>query len=448
MLNPELSPTTCCLSPLVTHKHAGFNLRQGPSPADFPDHSPDIAALMAHSAIVQCNSSSRLGELTSLTRLDLDGCAVPDDLAALSQLTDLQHLTVSVMTHDPAGAPTTCQLLYKTTCHACAGAFQSHSGRCTCGTVLQMPAQHPPADKPGAACSPPTRSPPVSLAGVSCLPFQALPQLTYLHIGVDVCDSTCAHLSSLTALQQLHISKYAAISSAGLAHIGALAQLTCLRINGAPYVIDSVTVPGFSALSGLKHLEVSASKELNPAVLDGLTGLEHLAVVQTAINPRGVSPSAAAGVPTLLALLPRMQQLTHLNLTDCLSWPQPPHTYAALTASPRLVKLVLRSCHFPSGICEHLFGAGEGRLRAQLTHLMHSSWPVNITLEAGDVQRVVACCPGLRHLDVDLGKQVCPPLMDLRCYSSSESKSSRLQEFDSTGIAAASTLWLLLNAHT
>lgn len=293
---------------------------------------------------------------------------------------------------------------------------------------------------------------PVSLAGVSCLPFQALPQLTYLHIGVDVCDSTCAHLSSLTAVQQLHISKYAAISSAGLAQIGALVQLTCLRINGAPYVIDPVTVPGFSALSNLKQLEVSASKELNPAVLDGLTGLEHLAVVQTAINPRGVNSSAAAGVPTLLALLPRMQQLTHLNLTDCLSWPQPPHTYAALTASPRLVKLVLRSCHFPSGICEHMFGAGEGRLRAQLTHLvMHSSWPVNITLEAGDVQRVVACCPGLRHLDVDLGKQVCVPVLtDLTCFSSSSDPKpcKGLQGFHDTGIAAASTPWLLLSAYT
>lgn len=303
-------------------------------------------------------------------------------------------------------------------------------------SILQQTLQGP------QASSPPPRSLPASPAGVSCLPFQALKQLTYLHIGVDICDSTCAHLSSLTALQQLHVSKYAAISSAGLAQIGALAQLTCLRINGAPYVIDPVTVPGFSALSGLKHLEVSASKELNPAVLDGLTGLEHLAVVQTAINPRGVSPSAAAGVPTLLAVLPRMQQLTHLNLSDCLSWPQPLHTYAALTASPRLVKLVLRSCHFPSGICEHLFGApGEGRLRAQLTHLViHSSWPVNITLEAGDVQRVVACCPGLRHLDVDLGKQVCVATVDrsLRCFSFSDfPMPSRLQGLDSTGIAVS-----------
>jgi hypothetical protein len=245
-------------------------------------------------------------------------------------------------------------------------------------------------------------------AGVSCLPFQVLPKLTYLHIGVDVCDSTCAHLSSLTALQQLHISKYASISSAGLAQIGALSQLTFLRVNGAPYVIDPVSVPGFSALTGLKHLEVTSSKELNPAVLDGLTALEHLAVIQTPVNPRGVSPSAAAGVPTLLALLPRMQQLTYLNLTDCLSWPQPAHAYAALTASPRLVKLVLRSCHLPSGICEHMFGPGEARLRVQLTHLaLHTSWPINVTLEAGDVDRLVACCPGLRHLDADLGQQVC-----------------------------------------
>lgn len=53
--------------------------------------------------------------------------------------------------------------------------------------------------------------------GVSCLPFQTLSKLTYLHIGVDVCDSTCSHLSCLASLQQLHISKYAAISSNRLA---------------------------------------------------------------------------------------------------------------------------------------------------------------------------------------------------------------------------------------
>lgn len=46
--------------------HTGFNLRQGPSPADFAQYTPDIAALMARSALVQCKSSSRLAELTSL----------------------------------------------------------------------------------------------------------------------------------------------------------------------------------------------------------------------------------------------------------------------------------------------------------------------------------------------------------------------------------------------
>lgn len=58
---------------------------------------------MARSATIRCKSSSRLGELTSLTRLELDGCAVPDDLISISSLTKLEHLAVSVMAHDPAG---------------------------------------------------------------------------------------------------------------------------------------------------------------------------------------------------------------------------------------------------------------------------------------------------------------------------------------------------------
>jgi hypothetical protein len=114
MCSAHLSPqhTTQLPQSLMLHSaavtphpspHTGFNLRQGPSAGDFPQYSPDIAALMARSATIRCKSSSRLAELTSLTRLDLDGCAVPDDLAALSALTGLQHLAVSVMTHDPAG---------------------------------------------------------------------------------------------------------------------------------------------------------------------------------------------------------------------------------------------------------------------------------------------------------------------------------------------------------
>jgi hypothetical protein len=81
---------------------------------------------MARSATIRCKSSSRLGELTALTRLDLDGCSVPDDLSALSALTGLQHLAVSVMTHDPAGGwvvhvwgcrPVICALMCQ--CEAC-----------------------------------------------------------------------------------------------------------------------------------------------------------------------------------------------------------------------------------------------------------------------------------------------------------------------------------------
>jgi hypothetical protein len=72
---------------------AGFNLRQGSAPRILSHQDPG-------------KSSSRLGALTSLTHLELDGCVVPDDLICLSSLRDLQHLTVSVMTHDPTGKGT------------------------------------------------------------------------------------------------------------------------------------------------------------------------------------------------------------------------------------------------------------------------------------------------------------------------------------------------------
>lgn len=184
-------------------------------------------------------------------------------------------------------------------------------------------------------------------------------------------------------------------------------QLTYLRVNCASYAINLNIIPSFSALSGLKHLEVLDSRELNPNVLAALTGLEHLVVSETALNPRGVSPIHGTGIPTLLSLLPAMQQLKHINLTECLTWLQPVQAYSGLTALPRLAKLVLKFNHYPKGMCEHLFGVAESRVRSHLTHLvLHSNWVENVTLEAGDVHSMVTCCPGLKHLDVDLGKQM------------------------------------------
>jgi hypothetical protein len=231
-----------------------------------------------------------------------------------------------------------------------------------------------------------------------------LQQLTYLQLGVDVCDSTCEHLSRLTSLRELHISKYAVVTHQGLSHIESLQQLTQLRIIGASYAIEPGTIPGFSALSGLKHLEVSDSKQLHPAVLAAMTGLQHLAITDTPLHPRGVSPSAAVHAATLLSLLPTMQQLTCLHLTDCLSWPQAPQAYAALTAPPKLARLILRSCQLPPGACQHMF-TRQDQL-PQLTQLvLLAKLPQNVPLEAGDVAKVVGSCPALRQLDVDLGRQ-------------------------------------------
>jgi hypothetical protein len=235
------------------------------------------------------------------------------------------------------------------------------------------------------ACLPPH-------AGVSGQPFKHFQLLTYLQLGVDVCDSTCQHLSCLTSLRELHISKYAVMSHEGLSHIDSLQQLTQLRINCASYALEPMTIPGFSALSQLKHLEVSDSKELNPAVLRAMTNLQHLAITDTPLHPRSISPSAAVQAAMLLSLLPTMQQLTCLHLTDCLSWPQAPQAYAALTAPPKLARLILRSCQLPSGACQHMF-ALQNQLPQLSQLVLLAKLPQNVPLEAGDVAKVVRSCP-------------------------------------------------------
>lgn len=284
-----------------------------------------------------------LASLTSLTRLDLDGCAVSDDLASLASLIDLEHLTVSVMTQDPDG--------------------------------------------------------------ISPILFKCLTKLTHLHIGVDAGDSTCEHLSCLTALQELHISKYVVISAASLAGLEQLKDhLTCLRIHSARYIISPVMTPAFSSITNLQHLEIQDCQQLKPAVLQGMTALRHLSITGTALDACGSNPSTARGIPMLLAILPQLQHLTHLTLMDCLSHPQPAEAYAAVTSSQHLESLILRRCNFPRNICRHMFSDAV-KLPALKQLLLHCNWPESITLEAGDAARLVHCCPSLQHLDVDLAKQ-------------------------------------------
>jgi hypothetical protein len=164
-----------------------------------------------------------------------------------------------------------------------------------------------------------------------------------------VCDVSCQHLSCLTSLQEFHISKYAAISHTALSDIGTLQQLTRLQIQCASWHTDLHRILGFADMTGLRHLEVYDSKELNPEILAAMTNLEHLAIVKTGLNPSGVSAQEAMGVPMLLSILPEMQQLTCLHLVNCLNWPQPLQAYAALTASPKLARLILRCGGCSSG---------------------------------------------------------------------------------------------------
>lgn len=210
----------------------------------------------------------------------------------------------------------------------------------------------------------------------------------------------------------LHLSTPPPSFKTGLDGLGHLQQLTSLSINAASYIISDSSTPGFSKLTALQYLSVRDSKEFNPIVLQNMRALRVLRIVDTAINPRGVPPHLAVGIATLLAVLPNMQQLTHLDLTECLNWPNPPQAYSALTASTKLEALIVRCGHFPDDICRYMFP--EHHVLPHLKQLvLNSNWPHNVALDAGDVARLARSCPAIQHLDVDFGRQSADRLLHL-----------------------------------
>jgi hypothetical protein len=157
-------------------------------------------------------------------------------------------------------------------------------------------------------------------------------------------------------------------------------------------------IPTASILAGMHRLTCLALHgcKMEPGVLADKTQLQRLDCFMVSIS------GGATGVSQLLSNLQHMQQLTTLYLAYTLRTVEeaspPAAAYSALTASSKLVDLVLTRSRLPAGAWQHVFPTGR-----QLPHLqeLKISWCRQYQQDdasAPDGSRLVSCCPGLQTL--------------------------------------------------
>jgi hypothetical protein len=121
-------------------------------------------------------------------------------------------------------------------------------------------------------------------------------------------------------------------------------------------------------------------------------------------------------------VLPKLQQLTHLDLGDCLTdcFAAAPAVYSALTANSKLTYLDIQCTTGPREAWGHLFPAGHTLPQLQRLHLIDALeepllWSSPEGLSQRQLQEVVETCPNLQHLQCALQPYVSPAaLLQLR----------------------------------
>lgn len=143
--------------------------------------------------------------------------------------------------------------------------------------------------------------------------------------------------------------------------------------HGAPYpqdwVLSSRSTPGIASLEALQTLELVGIKGVEPAVLPGLGQLSRIVL--------GVAQFNVQSLAALLAVLPRLQQVAHLEIKRCGSpvvlgrWGKssllpPPEACAAVNwerlpaacCLQYLTRMVFKNMSWPAGTGQHIFRTG------------------------------------------------------------------------------------------
>jgi len=334
-------------------------------------HLPNLQELQLISTRVQLGPTHSqpgiLHSVTDLTHLLLENVTLTEGLELISVLTKLKSLSL-----------TNCSQPRFST-HA-AGSHGSMEDR------LAAKVSTEPAPLPGSI-------------------FLQLLQLTYLELRGGLQDASLIHISRLTKLDSLAIDfEGSSTSPAAFPGLGQLQELTFLALTDANIPVDRSTTPGLSKLTGLEMLWLYNCRSVDPSLLAPLVKLQHLDLDNTPPvgRPRGTA--------MLLAVLSKLQQLTHLDLCDCLLDPAaaPAAAYAALTASSRLAYLDIQSAELPlADTWQLLLPPGRPLMQLQRLHLS-GVYPAAGGFSAEQLQHIVQSCPALQNLQCVVNPQAPP----------------------------------------
>jgi len=263
------------------------------------------------------------------------------------------------------------------------------------------------------------------LKTLPCSVLSGLCQLTSLVLISPSAVSGFSNLCALTALQELEVCLSVNTTSAELAEVHRLQDLTRLILHcrrAAGLNITQHDTPGISQLPQLKRLCITHCVKCDPLLLQPLTQLEDLQMKCVTLS------GGSAGASALLAVLPHLSSLTLLDLCSSLRpGPVNPTEYTALSALPNLATIWLPGCTLPAGMWECLQEAGCVMARVTYVSLTGAKVvtdepeggmdPANPWLE---LPALTACCPHVERLELPRalgGALALSALTRLRCLS-------------------------------
>jgi hypothetical protein len=234
-----------------------------------------------------------------------------------------------------------------------------------------------------------------------------LPHLTQLKLAGSLQITTWHHISCLTALRELQIQldypvSEAANSSAPQEHSQQqpqpqLQHLTKLQLGVPGLPISSHIYPWLAELPALLDAQFTRIV-LTPQAICAAPQLTRLEMDQTRVA--GGSP----GLDTFLSSLRSLPNLKVCNLSLHASNRRirSPDACSLLTTGSSLEQLHLSGLRVPQGGWKHAFPAGVqlGLTSLELTDMTAAGCEL---VSTEDLQRLVQCCPLLKHLSLEQG---------------------------------------------